>query len=108
MLAKLHLEQVADRGPHHLSGGEKRRVALAGVLAMEPEILVLDEPTTSLDPPSRRALIELLSGLPQAKIISTHDAGFARSVGTRAVFFEGGLIVDSGRVDDVLKRRDWL
>jgi cobalt/nickel transport system ATP-binding protein len=107
MLTKLRLEGLADRGPHHLSDGEKRRVALAGVLAMEPEILVLDEPTTSLDPPSRRDLIALLAGLPQAKVISTHDAAFARAVGTRAVFFEGGLLVDSGTVDEVLERRDW-
>jgi cobalt/nickel transport system ATP-binding protein len=108
MLAKLRLTALAERGPHHLSAGEKRRVALAGVLAMEPEILVLDEPTTSLDPPSRRELIALLTSLPQAKIISTHDAGFARAVGTRAVFFQDGLIVDSGGVDEVLARRDWL
>jgi cobalt/nickel transport system ATP-binding protein len=107
MLAKLRLSALAQRGPHHLSAGEKRRVALAGVLVMEPEILVLDEPTTSLDPPSRRELITLLASLPQAKVISTHDAEFARAVGTRAVFFENGLIVDSGPVDEVLKRRDW-
>jgi len=107
MLAKLRLEALAERAPHHLSEGEKRKVALAGVLVMQPEILVLDEPTTSLDPPSRRDLIGLLQALPQAKLIATHDAAFARAVGTRAVFFDGGLIADEGPVNDVIQRRGW-
>ncbi|MGI8962183.1 MAG: energy-coupling factor ABC transporter ATP-binding protein [Bryobacteraceae bacterium] len=64
------------RPPFHLSAGEKRRVALAGVLVMEPQLLLLDEPTTSLDPPGQRALLELLKGLPQPKIIATHDVHF--------------------------------
>ena len=107
MLTKLRLAPLADRAPHHLSAGEKRRVALAGVLVMQPEILILDEPTTSLDPPSRRDLIGLLGELPQAKIITTHDTAFAQAVGTRAVFFENGLIVDEGAVRDVVTRRSW-
>jgi cobalt/nickel transport system ATP-binding protein len=106
-LRRVGLEGMDDRAPHHLSCGEKRRVAIAGVLAMEPEILVLDEPTTALDPPGQSELIQLLRELPQAKIISTHDAGFARAVGTRAVFFEGGRIVEEGPVERLIENRQW-
>jgi cobalt/nickel transport system ATP-binding protein len=106
-LRQVGLEKMEDRAPHHLSGGEKRRVAIAGVLAMEPEILVLDEPTTALDPPGQSELIRLLNHLPQAKIISTNDAGFARAVGTRAVFFENGRIVDEDAVHRLIERRQW-
>ena len=74
---------------------------------MEPEILVLDEPTTFLDPPGQRALAQLLAALPQAKVIITHDIPFARAVCTRAAFFEGGQIVDEDSVDQVARRRDW-
>ena len=107
MLARLRLESHTNRAPHHLSEGEKRRVALAGVLVMQPEILMLDEPTTALDPPSRRELIALLKSLPQAKLIATHDAAFANAVGTHAVFFEEGRIVDQGPVAEVIERRGW-
>src|SRR5512135_719071 len=65
-LATVGMESAASRAPYHLSAGEKKRVAIAGVLATEPEILALDEPTTFLDPPAQRALVELLRELPQA------------------------------------------
>lgn len=110
--ARRALEQVGMAGalhkaPYHLSSGEKRRVALAGVLAMEPEILVLDEPTTSLDPPGQRDLTRLLKSLPQAKLLVTHDAGFARELATRAVFFERGQVAGEGTVDEIVSRFDW-
>jgi cobalt/nickel transport system ATP-binding protein len=106
-LAETGMEHALEKAPYHLSAGEKRRVALAGVLAMEPEILILDEPTTSLDPPGQRVLVRLLEGLPQAKIIVTHDTWFARCLATRAVFFEGGRIAGEGPTDDIIKRFDW-
>jgi cobalt/nickel transport system ATP-binding protein len=90
-----------------LSAGEKRRVAIAGVLAMEPEVLVLDEPTTFLDPPGQRELAKLLRGLPQAKLLVTHDVEFARSLATRAVFFERGRVAGEGSVDEIIRRFDW-
>ena len=95
------------KAPYHLSSGEKRRVALAGVLVMQPEILVLDEPTTSLDPPGQRDLLRLLRALPQAKVLVTHDVEFARALATRAVFFERGRVVGDGPVDEIIRRFDW-
>jgi cobalt/nickel transport system ATP-binding protein len=109
---RMALEQVgmldaARKAPYHLSAGEKKRVAIAGILAMSPEILVLDEPTTFLDPPGQRSLLELLDGLPQAKILVTHDVESARSLAHRAVFFEKGRITGEGPVDQILTRFHW-
>ena len=107
-LAMVGATHLADRAPYHLSAGEKKRAAIAGVLAMRPKILVLDEPTTFLDPPSRRGLIRLLTQLPQAKLLVTHDVTFAAAVASRAVFFERGRVMASGNVSEVASRFDWL
>lgn len=110
--AKLALEQAGmehtlDKAPYHLSAGEKRRVALAGVLAMQPEILILDEPTTFLDPPAQRNLLHLLQNLPQAKLIVTHDVTFARALAGRAAFFEKGKLVADGAIEEIVERFEW-
>lgn len=107
MLERVSMAAEIRKAPYHLSSGEKRRAAIAGVLAMEPEILVLDEPTTSLDPPGRRDLIGLLRALPQAKILVTHDVDFAASLATRAVFFEKGRIAGEGSVEEIARRFNW-
>lgn len=107
VLERLGMGSAVHKAPYHLSSGEKRRVALAGVLVMEPEVLVLDEPTTYLDPPGRRELIELLRTLPQAKLLVTHDVDFAHELATRAVFFEGGRVTGEGPVDEVIRRFSW-
>jgi cobalt/nickel transport system ATP-binding protein len=106
-LARVGMTELAGKAPYHLSAGEKRRVALAGVLVMEPEILVLDEPTTFLDPPGQRGLLELLKGLPQAKIVVTHDITFARTLATRAVFFEKGTVAADGPFEELIQRFGW-
>ncbi len=106
-LARVGMEGAAARAPYHLSAGEKRRVALAGVLAMEPQILILDEPVTFLDPPGRAALLLILRQLPQAKILVSHDIELARELATRAVFFSEGRVAASGPVDEIVERFRW-
>ncbi|MDX2151452.1 MAG: ABC transporter ATP-binding protein [Bryobacteraceae bacterium] len=106
-LEAVGLKHLEKRAPYQLSAGEKRRAAIAGVLAMAPEILVLDEPTTYLDPPAQRELIRLLAALPQAKIIVTHDASFALAAAHRAVFFQQGIIAAAGPVPEILHRFRW-
>ncbi len=107
VLDRVGMAHALDRAPYHLSAGEKKRVAIAGVLAMDPEILVLDEPTTFLDPPARRDLLALLRSLPQAKVLVTHDANLARALATRAVFFDRGRIAGEGDVIEVIQRFHW-
>ena len=106
-LEQVGLADARNKAPYHLSAGQKKRAAIAGILAMQPEILVFDEPTTFLDPPAQGALAELLHGLPQAKILVTHDVEFADALATRAVFFERGRIVASGAVGDIVRRFQW-
>jgi len=106
-LERVGMRGAAARAPYHLSAGEKKRVAIAGVLAMEPEVLVLDEPTTFLDPPAQRELVGLLAGLPQAKIIVTHDLRLAGALCSRAAFFDAGKIVAEGTVADVVRQFKW-
>jgi cobalt/nickel transport system ATP-binding protein len=106
-LAQVGMAEASDRAPYHLSAGEKRRVALAGVLVAEPEVLILDEPTTYLDPPGQRDLVALLRRLPQAKLIATHDVNLARALAQRAVFFERGRIVSDGPLEELIKRFGW-
>jgi len=106
-LETVGMAAAAARAPYHLSAGEKRRVAIAGILAMEPEILVLDEPTTFLDPPGQRSLAELLVNLPQAKILVTHNIPFALTLCNRAVFFAAGQVTAAGSVEEIVARFAW-
>jgi cobalt/nickel transport system ATP-binding protein len=108
MLAQVGMSGAIHKAPYHLSAGEKRRVAIAGVLAMQPEVLVLDEPTTFLDPPGQRGLAQLLMSLPQAKLLVTHDVEFARALAHRTVFFEHGRVAGEGSVDEIIQRFDWI
>lgn len=107
MLERLGIRKLAERPPYQLSAGEKKRVALAGVLILEPELLVLDEPTTFLDPPGQRELIGLLRELPQAKLVATHDMDFAEAVTERGIFLEGGCVRDSGPLVELASRYRW-
>jgi ABC-type cobalt transport system, ATPase component len=91
-----------DRPPHHLSFGQRRRVTVAMVLAMRPEILVLDEPSSNLDPSSRRELAEILLDLDVTTLIVTHDLPYALELCPRAVILDGGVIVANGATRDLL------
>ncbi len=95
-LAAVGMTGYEQRVPHRLSLGERKRVAIATVLSMQPEILVLDEPTASLAPAARHDLIELMRGLPQTQIIATHDLPMARDLATRVVVLAAGRIVADG------------
>lgn len=92
----------ADRPPHHLSGGEKRRAALATVLAMEPEIVVFDEPSSGLDPAGRRDLIETLQALQMTQLVITHDVSMALELCPRSVIMNEGRVVADGKTLDLL------
>ena len=95
-LGMVGLAGFEKRAPHHLSVGEKRRVCLAGVLACDPAILVLDEPTTSLDPRGRRDLKALLRRIPITKLIATHDLELVVELCSRVIILAGGCVVAEG------------
>lgn len=101
-LERVGLGGFEQRVPFHLSGGEKRRAALAGVLAMRPELLLLDEPSMFLDPRGRRELIGLLNDLPITKIIAAHDLEMILDTCRRVCVLDRGQIVAQGRCQEVL------
>jgi cobalt transport protein ATP-binding subunit len=101
-LAAVRMGHAADRAPHQLSQGERRRVAIATVLAMDPLLLVLDEPSANLDPRARRELLELLAGIEGTMLVVTHDLLFAAGICDRAVILAGGRLVADGPARDVL------
>jgi cobalt/nickel transport system ATP-binding protein len=95
-LEAVGMAAAGERAPHHLSGGEARRVAMATVLAMEPDVLVLDEPSSNLDPVGRRELVDLLAGLPTTLLVVTHDLPFALALCGRSVILNGGVVEADG------------
>jgi cobalt/nickel transport system ATP-binding protein len=106
-LDRVGLAKKGAKAPWHLSAGEKKRAAIAGILATNAKLLVLDEPTTFLDPPGQRDLATLLAGLPQAKILVSHDVGFVRTLTDDAAFFEDGRIAARGSISELVRRFDW-
>jgi cobalt/nickel transport system ATP-binding protein len=101
-LAQVGLAGFESRATHHLSHGEKRRACLAGVLACEPKILVLDEPTSDLDPRGRREFKALLREIPATKLIATHDLELAVELCARAIILDRGAVVADGRTAALL------
>jgi cobalt/nickel transport system ATP-binding protein len=101
-LAAVRMEAAAPRAPHQLSMGERRRVAIAGVLAMEPELLVLDEPSANLDPRARRELLDVLAALDRTLLVVTHDLPFAAELCERAVILSGGRVAADGPCHELL------
>jgi cobalt/nickel transport system ATP-binding protein len=107
-LAAVGMADVADRAPHRLSYGQRRRVAIATVLAMDPEVLVLDEPTSNLDPAGRRELSEVLRSLALTTIVVTHDLPYALELCPRSVVLDAGRIVADGPTRSILADTDLL
>ncbi|MEU4833710.1 ABC transporter ATP-binding protein [Streptosporangium sp. NPDC023615] len=101
-LERVGMLETIDRPPHHLSFGQRRRVAVATVLAMEPEILVLDEPSSNLDPASRRELAEILRGLDVTVFMVTHDLPYALELCERSLILSGGVIAADGPTREIL------
>ena len=91
-----------QRSPHHLSVGEKKRVAIATVLSMTPEILVIDEPTSNLDPGSKWSLIGLLKRLPVTKIVASHDLELVQALCQRVIVFDKGQVIADGTTSQIL------
>jgi energy-coupling factor transporter ATP-binding protein EcfA2 len=101
-LAQVGLEAAAERLPHHLSFGERKRVCLAGVLACAPSVLVLDEPTANLDPRSRRQFIQILEGLSCTKLLASHDLELVLEICRQVVLLDAGRVVATGSSRDIL------
>jgi cobalt/nickel transport system ATP-binding protein len=101
-LHAVELADVASKAGQHLSFGQKKRVALATVLSMRPDLLVLDEPTSNLDPRARRHMIELLGGLSATMLVATHDMDLAWALCNRAVVLDEGRVAASGTREQVL------
>ena len=106
------IEDLADRVPHHLSGGEKKRVAIAGVIAMEPEVLVLDEPTAGLDPQGVKDLVGFINSLSKkygmTVVFSTHDVGLVAEVSDYIYVMNKGRFVAEGDVEEIFMQPDML
>ncbi|MBU4225963.1 MAG: energy-coupling factor ABC transporter ATP-binding protein, partial [Chloroflexi bacterium] len=102
-LTQVRMEAYADRLSHHLSVGEKKRIAIASVLSMNPQILVLDEPSAGLDPRARRGLINLLRELPVTMLVASHDLRMVRELFPRMVVMDEGKIVADGPTGELMK-----
>jgi cobalt/nickel transport system ATP-binding protein len=107
-LATVRMTEFQDRAPHQLSLGQRRRVAIAAVLAMRPSLLVLDEPSASLDPRTRRELIETLDRVDRTMLIVTHDLPLAARLCERSVVLSGGRIVADGPTHEILRDEELL
>ena len=107
-LTAVGMLEVADRPPHHLSLGQRRRVAVATVLAMRPEIVVLDEPSSNLDPASRRELAGILTSLEITMLMVTHDLPYALELCPRSLVINDGRIIADGPTSEILSNRDLM
>jgi cobalt/nickel transport system ATP-binding protein len=107
-LQQVQMLDFADRAPHHLSFGQRRRVALATVLAMQPEILIMDEPSSNLDPASRRELADIVRSLDVTVLMVTHDLPYALELCPRSVILSGGVIVSDKSTREILNDKNLM
>lgn len=108
VLARLGLTELKHRYNHKISGGEKRMAAIATVLAMEPEVMIMDEPSTALDPLNRRTVINTVNGLGMTKLIASHDLDMILDTCTRVILLHGGELAADGSADVILRDRELL
>ncbi|MCK4644562.1 ATP-binding cassette domain-containing protein [bacterium] len=107
-LSQVEMLKFSGHSPHHLSFGEKKRAAIATILSMEPEIMVLDEPSSNLDPKHRRQLIEILRSIDKTMIIASHDLEMIYELCDDTVLLNGGRIVTSGKTADILSNEELM
>lgn len=108
ILEKLNILELKNRHNHRLSGGEKRMAAIATVLAMEPKVLLMDEPTSTLDPYNRRLIINTVNSLSETKIITSHDLDMIMDTCSRVILLSDGKIVADGKTEEILRNRTLL
>lgn len=108
VLKSLGIEKLKHCYNHKISGGEKRMAAIATILAMEPEAILMDEPSTALDPVNRRTVINTIRRLPQTKLIASHDLDMILDTCQRVILLSGGKIVADGPVEEILYNRELL
>lgn len=103
-----HTEYLRDKQIYKMSGGEKKLISIATILSMTPDIILMDEPTTALDPKNRRNLINLLNFFPQIKLIASHDLDFVLDTCSRTILMAQGEIICAGRTEEILHNRQLL
>lgn len=107
-LRSVHIEELRDRHTYRLSGGEKKLASIATILSMEPDIILLDEPTVALDPKNRRNLIRVLNEINAKKIITSHDLDMIYDTCERTILLSNGTIVADGKTSEILKQKELL
>jgi len=108
VLEQLDITRLRDRYNHRISGGEKRMAAIATVLAMEPDIMLMDEPSSSLDPRNRRAVINTIKGLNKTMLIASHDLDMILDTCSRVILLDCGKVIADGKAEDILRNRELL
>lgn len=108
VLEQLNLSKLKNKYNHKISGGEKRMAAIATVLAMEPEVIIMDEPSVSLDPYNRRSVINVIRSLPQTKIIASHDLDMIMETCKRVILIADGHVITSGATEEILSDKELL
>ena len=108
VMKNLDIEKLSERSPNNLSGGEKRKVAIATVLSMEPSIILFDEPTSFLDAKGKRMLIETLKNINTTKIIATHDLDMVKDICERVIVLKEGKIMSDGNPKEIFSDIDFM
>lgn len=108
VLKQLGLSYLKNKYNHKISGGEKRMAAIGTVLAMEPDVIIMDEPSVSLDPYNRRSVINVINSLPQTKIIASHDLDMILATCKRVILIADGKVRASGSTEEILRDRELL